>query len=185
MGSNKGFILLHRSIMENPAWDDPEPWSKGQAWIDLIMLANYQATILTIEGKKVQVQRGEVLTSIRKLAERWHWSTTKVRTYLMFLSEQNMIEQRKGSSRYTVIFLKNYEKYQSVEKATDTVSENQTKTSYIAKQILPMEEMQKQTRGMSPMDLRLYLSEYYKLGGRVEGYSTANGAYAALNRKGY
>ena len=34
-----GYIKLHRSLMDNPLWTE-KPFSRGQAWVDLLMLAN-------------------------------------------------------------------------------------------------------------------------------------------------
>ena len=39
MNTQKGFVGVHRSLQEHWLWDE-KPFSKGQAWIDLIMLAN-------------------------------------------------------------------------------------------------------------------------------------------------
>jgi hypothetical protein len=35
----KGFVSIHREIMDHWIWQD-KPVSKGQAWVDLILLAN-------------------------------------------------------------------------------------------------------------------------------------------------
>lgn len=37
---NNGYILLHRDIMDNWVWQD-EVFTKGQAWVDLLMLVNH------------------------------------------------------------------------------------------------------------------------------------------------
>jgi hypothetical protein len=37
----EGFIKLHRSIKDCWLWKDDEPFSKRDAWIDLLLLANY------------------------------------------------------------------------------------------------------------------------------------------------
>lgn len=45
----KNFLPLNRSIQKHWLWNE-KPFSKGQAWIDLILLANYEDTKRVING---------------------------------------------------------------------------------------------------------------------------------------
>ena len=38
---NQGWIKLHRTLQDNKLWYS-EPLTKGQAWVDLILLANHK-----------------------------------------------------------------------------------------------------------------------------------------------
>lgn len=69
-GENKGWISLHRSIQDNVLWED-KPFSKGQAWVDLLLLANHKEGKTLIDSNVICVNRGELITSIRKLCDRW------------------------------------------------------------------------------------------------------------------
>ncbi|MGG7215381.1 DnaA N-terminal domain-containing protein, partial [Clostridium nigeriense] len=60
------------------------------------------------------VERGQRITSIRKLSDRWKWSTKKVTHFLDQLVKDNMIKYISDSSK-TVITIVNYDKYQGKE----------------------------------------------------------------------
>lgn len=109
----EGWISLYRSILDNPLWQD-KPFSKGQAWIDLLLLANHKDKKIMIGNSIVAVERGSFITSELKLMSRWGWSKTKVRAFLSILHKAQMIE-KKSDSKKTIINIVNYSKYQELE----------------------------------------------------------------------
>ena len=71
------------------------------AWIDLIMECRYAPGEVTNNGKKMQLQRGQLAGATSWLAERWNWTPKTVRTWLDRLEEAGMIsfnfpEESKG-----------------------------------------------------------------------------------------
>ncbi len=114
----KGYVRLWRSLGDNPLWSQ-EPFSKGQAWVDLFMLANHRDGFLNIRNNLVTIKRGQVGWSEEKLAERWKWSRGKVRRYLNWLETVQQIVQQK-SNIISLITLKNYELYQTNSTRDDT-----------------------------------------------------------------
>ena len=66
---NSGWIKLHRQIMDTPEWLS-EPFTKGQAWVDLLLLANHKTGFIRKRGILVAVERGQVGFSERVLADR-------------------------------------------------------------------------------------------------------------------
>lgn len=111
MGKDKGYIKLYRSILDNPLWKH-EPFSKGQAWIDLLLLANHKDIKILQGADFVTYKRGTVTTSIPKLEYRWHWSKNKIRSYLKALERDGMITQ-KGTAKGTTLTIVNYSFYQN------------------------------------------------------------------------
>lgn len=87
---DKGWIKLSRSIQDNFLWDDV-PFSKGQAWIDLLLAANHKDRTVLVNGNPKTIKKGQVWTSQMKLERRWGWSKNKVRRFLALLTEQQMI----------------------------------------------------------------------------------------------
>ena len=87
----KGYILIHRKIWDNRIWKRSEPFDGRSAWLDLLLMANHADKQMIIGVKTVTIKRGEIYTSNRNLAKRWHWSINKVVRYLTLLSEQGMI----------------------------------------------------------------------------------------------
>ena len=45
----KGWVVIYRSIMDNPLWED-KPFSRGQAWIDMILLSSHKDTEFYFDG---------------------------------------------------------------------------------------------------------------------------------------
>lgn len=105
----KGWIAVHRQLQDHWLWDD-KPFSKGQAWIDLLMMANRCDRKFLLGSELVHVQAGDVVTSIAKLCDRWGWSNNKVVRFLKLLEEDGMI-MKKSDAKKTVVTIENYSKY--------------------------------------------------------------------------
>lgn len=114
----KGYIKLHRELQDNPLWNS-EPFSKGQAWVDLLLRANHQHNEFIVGNELIVVERGQFFTSELKLAEKWKWSRKKVRAYLNFLKTLKMATTV-GTSKGTTITIENYGLYQGEGTAEDT-----------------------------------------------------------------
>lgn len=132
-----GWISIHRKIQDNLIWED-KPFSRGQAWIDLLLLANHEDRQVLFNGNAIQVKRGEKITSLRQLSDRWGWSITKVKKFLNLLSDEKMISY-KSDSKKTVYSIVNYEVYQDSENTKSnteiTLKENRNKTEINQKEI--------------------------------------------------
>ncbi len=107
----EGWVKLHRRISENDLWTS-EKFTRGQAWIDMIMLANHSDGFIRSNGMKIPIKRGQLGWSEIKLSERWKWSRGKVRRFLKELKNEQMIVQQK-SRRNPILTVINYEMYQS------------------------------------------------------------------------
>lgn len=104
-----------------------EPFTRGQAWVDLIMLANYKYGYFYLRDHKIEVQRGQVGWSQLKLAERWKWSRTKVRKFLNDLEKEQQVKQQLSHSA-SLITIINYEYYQEKEQQ-EIQQENNSRTT--------------------------------------------------------
>ncbi|MDX8341178.1 hypothetical protein SLH46_18410 [Draconibacterium sp. IB214405] len=109
----EGWIKLYRKIAENPLWLI-KPFSRGQAWIDLLILANHKPGFFYVRDVKVKVERGQVGWSEPKLSERWGWSRTKVRKFLKDLAEEQQIVLGKKSVTQIITIL-NFDECQKKE----------------------------------------------------------------------
>ena len=107
-----GWISIHRKIQQSDIWLDKEPFDKRSAWIDLIMMANHEDKQILFNGKFIEVKRGEKITSLKQLSDRWRWSRSKVKRFLNLLESGSMIEL-KTKQRYTSYKVVNYNVYQS------------------------------------------------------------------------
>ena len=112
MSKGNGYVLIHRSICKSFLWDD-KPFTKGQAWIDLIMLANHSEKEDYIKGVFVHTKRGQIIRSRQFFADRWGWNVKTVDGYLKMLKKQKMVDY-KGTPQGTLITIEKYGGYQSV-----------------------------------------------------------------------
>lgn len=120
-----GWIKLYRKITENPLYFS-EAFTRLQAWIDLLIIANHDESYIYIRGNKVEIKRGQVAKTQDTLAERWKWSRGKVVRFLDELQKSGQIVQQK-SKLITLISIVNYELYQcgsTTESTTDSTSNN-------------------------------------------------------------
>ena len=118
---SKGYVSIHREIMDHWIWKG-ESFSKGQAWVDLILLANYREEKFPYKGKIVEGKRGTVYRSISWLAERWSWSRDKTRRFLELLQEDQMITI-KATKHNTTITIINYGLFQN-SPTTNSITTN-------------------------------------------------------------
>ena len=118
---DKGWIRLHRQIQDSKLWlSDPFTWA--QAWIDLLLMANYKDSMFLLRGNVIKVKRGEIARSERTLSVRWKWSRNKVRRFLKWLKTEQQIEQQQ-SNVINIVRIVNYEKYQQNDTTDDTTDD--------------------------------------------------------------
>ena len=129
--TKNGWIKLYRKLRDNPLWKQ-KPYSKGQAWVDLLLRANHKDHEILIGNKKVEIKRGEVFTSELKLAQDWGWSRHKVANFLNALAGRNQMQTPrkcdassqigtpKRTSKYTLLSIVNWQLYQSESIRKDT-----------------------------------------------------------------
>ena len=129
--SNKGWIKLDRQIQNHWIWIKEKPFSFGQAWIDLIMMANHKPSKFPDGNEIKEIQRGSLVTSQKKLMERWGWGISKLRRFLNLLENDNMIV-KKPNRNQTIICIVNYSFYQHRANHNQTTNESQVNQERIA-----------------------------------------------------
>lgn len=143
MAKTGSFIKLDRGIKNNPIWLE-KPFSKGQAWVDLLIMAQWKDSSKKYNGKMKQFIHGNVYTSTYELADHWGWSRNKVYRFLEELLFAEMIEikgwtsngtnngtinrTKNGTKDGTTITIVNWDVYQYTESndGTNNGTKNQT-----------------------------------------------------------
>jgi uncharacterized phage protein (TIGR02220 family) len=110
----QGWISLHRKIMEHPLYQEKRKFSRFEAWIDLLLLANHKDNKFLLGNELITVERGSFITSELKLMERWGWGKSKLRSFLEMLENDGMIV-KKSDRKKTTITICNYCTYQGYE----------------------------------------------------------------------
>lgn len=129
MAKDKGWITLDRQLMDNWLYKD-KPFNKSMAWIDLLLLADYETHESMWRGSKTVFKRGDVNLSMSQLAERWGWSRKKVVHFLKQLEGDNMVSVKATTRRTTVTIVK-YGVFQTKGTTKDTTKVTTDGTSKV------------------------------------------------------
>lgn len=110
--TDPGYILLSRRLLSNWIYT-AEPFTKAQAWIDLLFLANYKKSSYMCRGTRIQIDVGQLAYSQETLAGKWRWSRGKVIRFLNGLEMEQMIVQNKTgvSNLITIVNYKSYQRH--------------------------------------------------------------------------
>ena len=115
--ANQGYIKLWRKIQDNPLYREKRRFSRSEAWIDLLLMANHKPNEIIVDFKRVPIKRGEVFTSQLGLSKKWNWGIASVNRFLKLLKNENQISYR-AESKYTIISILNWDKYQMEAETT-------------------------------------------------------------------
>lgn len=120
----KGYIKLNREIQDSWLWNE-KPFSRAQAWIDLLLLANYKDKKELYRGNLVYRKRGQVACSMLWLSKRWGWSREKVKKFLTTLVQDEMATIE-TTTQATTITIENYAKWQDCTTTEPTAQRQPT-----------------------------------------------------------
>ena len=120
------FFHVNRELLNSDRWLS-EPFTRGQAWVDIFGLAQHTPSFIRVRGIKVDIKRGQLGYSQVTLSKRWKWSRNKVRRYLEELEKNGDIEQE-NTGVTTLITVKKYDIWQGDGTANET-AEGQQKDS--------------------------------------------------------
>ena len=125
-----GWIKIQRSLTEDELYFS-EKFSKIQAWIDILLLAEYRPREIYVRSVPLKLEKGQAAVSIRDLAQRWKWGVNRVQAFLKELVEFGKIDTHKRPliSVITVLGYETYEvgEYEVMVKA-DTLTDTPTDT---------------------------------------------------------
>ena len=122
---NGGWIKLYRKVRDNWIWNDPEQF---KAWIDLLLMVNHEPKTIPFNGEVIEIKRGQKLTSLSKLAKRWHWSRNRVDRFLRTLTGTGMVTATRTPNG-TLLTVEKYGFYQTswdTDEATDGATNGAT-----------------------------------------------------------
>lgn len=108
-----GTVKLAKSLAEHDVWL-LDSFSRGQAWVDLLLLANDRPRMLMLRGVRIDLDAGQLARSVVGLAKRWRWCRQKADGFLAMLVDMGMIRME-SSNVVTIITIINYEAYQRTE----------------------------------------------------------------------
>ena len=101
-------------------WQD-KPFSKGQAWIDMVLQSEKNQTHTILRNKVFRLNKGQIITSDNELASRWGWSRTKLRDFLSLLQDTSMIKIDRDHAK-TIITILNQPEIQELNQTESEVT---------------------------------------------------------------
>lgn len=112
---DKGYIRIPRKLFQSPEWKEKRVYSRFEAILSLYEQAAYTSgRFINLKGYAVSLERGQLVTTIRLLADIWGWSKSKVSRFLCELRDNSRdtfrinIETINGTSA-TLVTICNYD----------------------------------------------------------------------------
>lgn len=156
---NKNWFKVNRCLDKHWVWNTGEPFTKGQAWIDLLMLAYYEDRKTMANGKVTTIKRGQIPYSMLFFADRWKWSRGKVKRFFDVLEMDGMCSIN-STTHGTTITIENYSKWQGGETTDDTTDGQRTvQRTDIVKNIKNIKNIKRVFTPPSVEDVRAYCSD--------------------------
>ena len=123
---SKGWISLHRKILDNPILTRGRAYSRFEAFVYMLLKANHKDNKAVIGNQLIHIKKGSFITSQKKLMIEFNWGSTKLRSFLELLENDGMIEI-KTNTISTYITINNYKELQGLQNENKTQSNrNQT-----------------------------------------------------------
>ena len=116
---NEGFILLHRRIIKE--WEWYSNINDTRLWVHCLLRANWEDN--WYDG--ILIKRGSFMTSYKSLSSETGLTIQQVRTSLAHLKKTDNLTIE-NNHQYSIITIKNYDKYQCEQQTNNTsITRNQ------------------------------------------------------------
>ena len=125
MKDNQGWVKISRKLLNNPIFQKPDYLT---VWLFLLLSANHEETSFIWNNKKQILKKGQLLTGLKVMAKKTGVAQGTVYRILKYLENEKQIEQQK-TTKFTVITIVNWSKYQGNEKQNEKQIENRLKTN--------------------------------------------------------
>ena len=131
----KGWISLHRKILDNPILTRGRQYSRFEAFVYMLLKANHKDNKALIGNNLIIIKKGSFITSQKKLMKEFNWGSSRLRNFLKLLESDGMIETNTNTIS-THITINNYKELQGLQTANElhtkhkqTAIKLQTKTN--------------------------------------------------------
>ena len=118
MEENQGWIKLHRKFLK---WEWYDDINTSRFFLHCLFRANHKDK----KWRGTMIKRGQFISSLSKLAKECGLSVRSVRTCISRLKSTHELTHQ-TTSKYSLITLVNYDKYQKIDTPNDKVSDKQT-----------------------------------------------------------
>ena len=117
-----GYVLVARAVFtDDELLDDDEPYTRRLAWLWLVAHAAYKPRTASWGSIHVELDRGDILASLRTLGKHWRWTHSRVNRFLDLLVKAGRLAQQQETKAGTVYRVVKYDAYQ-VRQDTDATA---------------------------------------------------------------
>jgi hypothetical protein len=122
-----GTVNIARTIWHDAAFKS-EPFTEREAFMWMVMEASYMPREKRVGTIAVNLERGQLATSVRFMCDAWGWSKSRVDRYLKRLENRDMIGTASGTG-INVITICKYDEYQNAPSASGTAKKEKRDSS--------------------------------------------------------
>lgn len=153
------YITISRDITDNELWSDM-PFARGQAWVDLLISANFSDQTIWVKGRPIDVKRGQTIMAMKTMEKRWGWSNRKVSLFFSHLERTGKIAYQKTNvTTFTTIL--NYDKYQLNASQTHRESIINSPRTHTSKNVKNVKNDKKKEKSAFPFPQEYPVDEWY------------------------
>ena len=142
-----GFIKLHRSLLDDPVWEDSTP-EQRVVFITLVSMANYKENTWVWKGERFTAKRGQLVTSLDKIAKKSGKgvSVKNVRSSIDKFEKFGFLANESAKTGRLITIL-NYDEFQTEENewgkepGKEAANDRQTGGKEVANRAAPIEEV--------------------------------------------
>lgn len=122
----EGWIKIHRKILENPIICKDSDYLA--VWIYLLLNATHKEIPALFKGKKIILQKGQLITGRKSMASQLKISESKIYRIINDFKSEQQIEQQ-TSNQNSLISILNWDKYQQSEQQNEQQMNNERTTN--------------------------------------------------------
>jgi hypothetical protein len=107
-----GFVKIPRGLFDQPPFNRPgrDSFDRNSAFVWLVEHAAWTSTTINAGGRSVDLERGQLCHSLRRLAATWCWSETSVRRFLDALRIRRLADAASVAGQ-TVVTICNFDDF--------------------------------------------------------------------------
>ena len=109
---NLGWISINRKLLKHDIFKFNKQYSRFEAWVWLLLRANYEDRDVCIGNKIYKLKRGQMIISQLKVRLKFGWSNTRLTNFLKLLKNKGSIEYE-TNTKMTIVTILKYDSYQN------------------------------------------------------------------------
>ena len=113
--NNQGWIKLHRKIVDNKIWANSDGL---KVWLWCLLKASHNKVTILVGRQNVNLDDGEFIFGRLSASEELCMSPSTVRNWITFLKQDSYLDI-KSNNKYSIITIKNWNDYQSLDSKVD------------------------------------------------------------------